>query len=48
MPGDCYFNHCVTGFQCQSSTGTWECVPTSAGAAGTGGNEDASQAGASG
>src|SRR6478609_8753624 len=29
MPGDCYFNGCVTGFECPSSTGTWECLPSS-------------------
>jgi len=35
-PGDCYFNGCVSGFECQSSTGTWECLPSS-GAAGASG-----------
>jgi hypothetical protein len=48
MPGDCYFNDCVTGFQCGSSTGTWECLPSSAGAAGAGGDQDANQAGTGG
>jgi len=39
VAGDCYFSGCVSGFQCQSSTGTWECMPTSMGAAGAGGSE---------
>jgi len=47
-PGDCSFHGCVTGFECESSTGRWECLPSSAGAAGASGNEDSSQAGASG
>jgi hypothetical protein len=48
MPGDCYFNGCVSGFECQSSTGTWECAPSSgAGAAGAS-NEGESQAGSGG
>jgi hypothetical protein len=46
--GDCYFNGCVTGFECESSTGRWECLPASAGAAGASGNEDTSRAGAAG
>jgi hypothetical protein len=48
LPGDCYFNGCVTGFECQSSTGTWQCLPSSAGAAGTSGNDDTTPAGAGG
>ena len=51
LPGDCYFNGCVAGFECQSSTGTWECLPASAGAAGAAGassNQEASQAGSGG
>jgi len=47
-PGDCSFHGCVTGFECESSTGRWECLPASAGAAGASGNEDTSQAGAAG
>lgn|GEM_PF-1314399 len=46
MPGDCYFNGCVTGFECQSSTGTWKCSSSSGGAAGASG--DLSDAGAAG
>lgn len=46
--GDCSFHGCVTGFECESSTGRWECLPTSVGAAGASGNEDNSQAGTSG
>jgi hypothetical protein len=45
LPGDCYFNGCVTGFECQSSTGTWECLP---GAAGAPGNDDSFHAGSGG
>ena len=48
LPGDCYFNGCVTGFECQSSTGTWQCAPTTGGEAGAGGNEDTGQAGTAG
>lgn len=50
MPGDCYFNGCVTGFECESSTGTWECLPSSAGAGGEGGasGDGESQAGSGG
>jgi hypothetical protein len=48
MPGDCYFNDCVAGFQCESSTGTWQCLSSSAGAAGASSNEDMSQAGTGG
>ncbi len=48
QPGDCYFNGCVTGFQCQSSTGTWECAPNSSGAAGSSGTDNATQAGTAG
>ncbi|MEI9953018.1 MAG: hypothetical protein WDO74_29580 [Pseudomonadota bacterium] len=48
LPGDCYFHDCVTGFECQSSTGKWECLPSSAGAAGAAGSEDTTQAGAGG
>lgn len=48
LPGDCYFNGCVTGFECQSSTGTWECLPSSTGAAGAAGNEDTAEAGTAG
>src|SRR4051812_4596225 len=29
QPGDCYFHGCVTGFECRSSTGTWECLASS-------------------
>ena len=47
-PGDCSFHGCVSGFECASSTGRWECLPASAGAAGASGNEDTSQAGAAG
>jgi len=47
-PGDCSFHGCVTGFDCESSTGRWECLPISAGAAGASGNEDTSQAGTAG
>ncbi|HYQ01418.1 MAG TPA: hypothetical protein VER96_22250 [Polyangiaceae bacterium] len=45
LPGDCFFHGCVSGFECQSSTGAWECSPGSAGASG---NDDSSQAGAGG
>ena len=51
--GDCSFNGCVAGFECDSSSGLWECVAQTAGAAGSssaggsGGAEDVS-AGASG
>ena len=48
LPGDCYFHGCVTGFECQSSTGTWECLPSSLGAAGAAGNEGSAQAGTGG
>ncbi|HET7542776.1 MAG TPA: hypothetical protein VFK05_23050 [Polyangiaceae bacterium] len=48
MPGDCYFNGCVTGFDCQSSTGTWECLPSSGGAAGASNEDGDSQAGSGG
>jgi hypothetical protein len=37
-PGDCYFSGCVAGFECQSSTGRWECLPGSGDAAGAAGN----------
>lgn len=47
-PGDCSFHGCVTGFECASSTGRWECLPASTGAAGTSGNEDHLQAGTAG
>src|SRR4051794_25732931 len=30
--GDCTFNGCVSGYECDSSSGTWQCV--SSGAAG--------------
>lgn len=49
LPGDCFFHGCVTGFECQSSTGVWQCAPTSdGGSAGASGNEDTSAAGAGG
>jgi len=48
LPGDCFFNECVTGFECQSSTGTWECLPSSGGAAGASGDDETSEAGAGG
>jgi len=49
MPGDCYFNGCVSGFECDSSSGIWECVPSSDGAAPPPGDAGASgNAGASG
>ena len=47
LPGDCYFNDCVAGFRCESSTGSWQCLPGSAGAGGAGENE-MTQAGAGG
>ena len=47
LPGDCYFHECVAGYQCQSSTGQWLCLPVSGGAAGAGG-EEGGQAGAAG
>src|ERR1041384_109349 len=48
LPGDCFFHGCVTGFECQSTTGVWRCEPTSAGAAGASGNQDTSEAGTGG
>ena len=48
LPGDCSFNGCVTGFQCESSTGRWECAPGSDGGAAGASNEDTAQAGTSG
>lgn len=48
LPGDCYFNGCVSGFECQSSTGTWECLPSSGGAAGASADEQPTEAGAGG
>jgi len=42
-PGDCYFNGCVSGFECQSSTGIWQCLSGSAGTSG-----DSASAGAGG
>jgi len=48
LPGDCYFQGCVTGFECESSTGTWECLPSSSGTAGASGNDDTTQAGTAG
>jgi len=33
--GDCSFNGCVAGFECDSSSGLWECVAQTAGAAGS-------------
>lgn len=47
-PGDCFFHGCVSGFECQSSTGTWQCLPGSAGAGGASGDEDDTQAGTGG
>ena len=47
-PGDCYFSGCVSGFECESSTGRWECLPASVGAAGASSGEDTSRAGAAG
>jgi hypothetical protein len=47
LPGDCYFNGCVAGFQCESATGRWQCAQSSSGAAGSS-NEDTTQAGAGG
>jgi hypothetical protein len=47
LPGDCYFNGCVSGFECQSSTGTWECL-SSSGAAGAFGTDNSPQAGSRG
>jgi hypothetical protein len=48
MPGDCFFHGCASGFECESSTGRWECLSSSAGAAGATGNEDAARAGTAG
>lgn len=47
-PGDCYFNGCVTGFDCQSSTGTWQCLPNSAGAGGASGDSEMTLGGSGG
>ena len=47
MPGDCYFNGCIAGYECSSSTGAWQCLPSASGAAGVG-NEDTNEAGTGG
>jgi hypothetical protein len=54
VAGDCTFSGCVSGFQCDSSSGIWSCVPSgsvgsgSAGAAGASpsANDSAGQGGA--
>jgi len=49
VSGDCTFSGCVSGYSCDSSSGTWECVPSSsAGAAGAGGMSGAAGAPAAG
>jgi hypothetical protein len=49
MSGDCYFNGCVAGFFCDSSTGIWQCIANGTGEAGAAGASDAAgQGGAAG
>ncbi|HEY0469663.1 MAG TPA: hypothetical protein VGC79_35980 [Polyangiaceae bacterium] len=39
-PGDCYFSGCITGYECKSSTGRWECLASSGDTAGAAGTSD--------
>jgi hypothetical protein len=49
MPGDCsFYNVCVAGYRCDSSTGIWECVANDSGAAGEAGATATGAGGASG
>ena len=36
--GDCSFNGCVSGYRCDSSSGTWMCVSKLSGSAGSSGD----------
>jgi hypothetical protein len=47
VTGDCTFpgSGCVSGYECDSSSGIWSCVPN--GSAGSGGSAEAGAAGAS-
>lgn len=47
VSGDCSFHGCVAGYTCDSSSGIWECVSSSSGAAGAG-NGSAGAAGSAG
>lgn len=37
VSGDCTFSGCVSGYECDSSSGAWQCVSGAAGAGGAGG-----------